>query len=489
MSEPPPELIDHLERELGGHFSPEFLRPQVEVGTPVRDSTAEIRADLEHLRRTVAGIAGGHGLGLIAASTHPFARWRDQKHTDKPRYNILHQDMQVVAQRLLICGMHVHVGIEDDELRVDILNQVSYFLPHLLALSTSSPFWEGTDTGLQSYRLCVFDELPRTGLPERFESHDEYRRTVELMTAAGLIEDATKLWWDVRPSARFPTLEMRVTDVCTRLEDALCCTALFRCICRMLYRLRRDNQRWRIYTRTLVDENRWRAQRYGIDEGMVDFGRGEIVPFPRLMDELLGAGPGGRRALRLRRRGGARPHHRRAGDQLPHAGAGVPGGDGGGGLARGGAAGGGGCGDGGDRRGALTQRMGPACLDIDIASPARPEEFRTEQFLIDSGAVYSVVQGPVLEELGIEPHSHRTFTLANGDQIERPLGDALFRYNEHRGAAPVIFGEPGDSSLLGVVTLEALGYVLDPLKRELRPSPMLLAGLTTGPASGTPGRC
>ena len=287
VSEPQPELIERFERELGGHFSPEFLRPQVEVGTPVRDSTAEIRADLEHLRGTVAGIAGGHGLGLIAASTHPFARWRDQKHTDKPRYNILQEDMQVVAQRLLICGMHVHVGIEDDELRVDILNQVSYFLPHLLALSTSSPFWEGTETGLQSYRLCVFDELPRTGLPERFESHDEYRRTVDLMTAAGLIEDATKLWWDVRPSARFPTLEMRVTDVCTRLKDALCCTALFRCICRMLYRLRRDNQRWRIYTRTLVDENRWRAQRYGIDEGMVDFGRGEIVPFPRLVDELL----------------------------------------------------------------------------------------------------------------------------------------------------------------------------------------------------------
>ena len=287
VSEPQPELIERFERELGGHFSPEFLRPQVEVGTPVRDSTAEVRADLEHLRGTVAGIAGVHGLGLIAASTHPFARWRDQKHTDKPRYNILQEDMQVVAQRLLICGMHVHVGIEDDELRVDILNQVSYFLPHLLALSTSSPFWEGTETGLQSYRLCVFDELPRTGLPERFESHDEYRRTVDLMTAAGLIEDATKLWWDVRPSARFPTLEMRVTDVCTRLEDALCCTALFRCICRMLFRLRRDNQRWRIYTRTLVDENRWRAQRYGIDEGMVDFGRGEIVPFPRLMDELL----------------------------------------------------------------------------------------------------------------------------------------------------------------------------------------------------------
>jgi len=287
VSEPAPDLITEFESRLSGHFSPEFLRPQIEIGTSVCGSMREVGEELKHLRGTVARIAGRHGLAPIAASTHPFAHWRDQKYTDKPRYQILQKDLQVVAQRLLICGMHVHVGIEDDELRVDILNQVSYFLPHLLALSTSSPFWEGTETGLQSYRLCVFDELPRTGLPERFESHDEYRRTVELMTSAGLIEDATKLWWDVRPSARFPTLEMRVTDVCTRLEDALCCTALFRCICRMLYRLRRDNQRWRIYTRTLVDENRWRAQRYGIDEGMVDFGRGEIVPFPQLMDELL----------------------------------------------------------------------------------------------------------------------------------------------------------------------------------------------------------
>ena len=183
--------------------------------------------------------------------------------------------------------MHVHVGIEDEDLRIDILNQVSYFLPHLLALSTSSPFWEGTETGLQSYRLCVFDELPRTGLPERFESYGEFRRTVGLMVSAGLIEDATKLWWDVRPSARFPTVEMRITDVCTKLEDALCCAALFRCICRLLFRLRRDNQRWRIYPSFLVEENRWRAQRYGLDEGMVDFGRGEIVGYAQLIDELL----------------------------------------------------------------------------------------------------------------------------------------------------------------------------------------------------------
>ena len=288
VSEPPPALIDAFETRLSGHFSREFLRTQIEVGTSVCGSVAEVRADLIDLRRTVAEIAREHGLAPIAASTHPFAQWRRQKPTDKLRYRVLQEDMQVVAQRLLICGMHVHVGIEEDNLRIDLFNQIPYFLPHLLALSTSSPFWEGTETGLRSYRLCVFDELPRTGLPENFASYGEYRRAVELMIAAGLLEDATKIWWDVRPSARFPTLEMRITDVCTRVDDAICCAALFRCVCRMLYRLRRDNQRWRVYARMLVEENRWRAQRYGLDQGMVDFGRGEIVPFPDLMDELLG---------------------------------------------------------------------------------------------------------------------------------------------------------------------------------------------------------
>ena len=288
VSEPPRALIEAYEIQLSGHFSREFLRTQIEVGTSVCGSIAEARADLMHLRRTVAEIAREHGLAPIAASTHPFAQWRKQKPTDKLRYRILQEDMQVVAHRLLICGMHVHVGIEEDNLRIDLFNQIPYFLPHLLALSTSSPFWEGTETGLHSYRLCVFDELPRTGLPENFASYGEYRRAVELMIAAGLIEDATKIWWDVRPSARFPTLEMRITDVCTRIDDAICCAALFRCVCRMLYRLRRDNQRWRVYARMLVEENRWRAQRYGLDQGMVDFGRGEIVPFPDLMEELLG---------------------------------------------------------------------------------------------------------------------------------------------------------------------------------------------------------
>lgn len=287
VSEPPSSLIDAFESSLPGQFSREYLRPQVEVGTSVCGTIREVRRELARLRRTVAEVANSHGMAPIAASTHPFADWKEQKYTEKERYQVLHRDMQAVANRLLIGGMHVHVGIEDDDLRIDILNQITYFLPHLLALSTSSPFWEGSDTGLKSYRLCVFDALPRTGLPERFESHGEFRRAVDLMIGAGLLEDDTKLWWDVRPSARFPTLEMRITDVCPRLEDAVCCAAIFRCLCRMLYRLRRDNQRWRVYARMLVHENRWRAQRYGLDEGMVDFGRGLIVSFADLMEELF----------------------------------------------------------------------------------------------------------------------------------------------------------------------------------------------------------
>ena len=257
------------------------------MGTRVCETVAEARADLSYLRATVAEIADEHGLAPIAASTHPFAHWGEQRHTDKDRYNILADDLQGVARRLLIGGMHVHVGIEDDELRIDLMNQVSYFLPHLLALSTSSPFWRGDNTGLMSYRICVFDELPRTGLPERFASYKEYLRLVAVMVEAGLIEDATKLWWDVRPSARFPTLEMRLTDVCTYLDDAACVAALYQCILRMLYRLRITNQRWRTYPRMLINENRWRAQRYGVDDGLVDFGKGEIVPYPELMEELL----------------------------------------------------------------------------------------------------------------------------------------------------------------------------------------------------------
>jgi glutamate---cysteine ligase / carboxylate-amine ligase len=284
---PPPALLAKCEEALRGQVSPEFLRSQIEVGTRVCRSMQEARDDLIHLRRTVGTIAGEFGLAPIAASTHPFAQWSSQQHTDKERYNVLAEDLQQVARRLVICGMHVHVGIEDDDLRIDLLGQGTYFLPHLLALSTSSPFWQGHTTGLKSYRLSVFDELPRTGLPHQFSSYSEYARTIELLVNAGLIGDATKIWWDLRPSARFPTLEMRITDVCPLLEDGISIAAMFRCILRLLYRLRRRNQRWRYYPPFLVRENRWRAQRYGTQEGLVDFGKGAVVPFPNLLEELF----------------------------------------------------------------------------------------------------------------------------------------------------------------------------------------------------------
>ncbi|MDD9989238.1 MAG: carboxylate-amine ligase [Spirochaetaceae bacterium] len=285
--DPRPEMMEACHSALGNSVGPEFLRSQIEVATGVCHDPGEARAQLADLRGTVERVVGRFDCALIAASTHPFGRWQDQKHTAAARYSQIAEDLRLVAQRLLTCGMHVHVAIEDPELRIDLMNQAVYFLPHLLALSTSSPFWDGADSGLMSYRLSVLDELPRSGLPDPFQSAGEYDRTVASLVSAGLIEDATKLWWDIRPSVRFPTLEMRITDVCTRLEDALCLAALFRCLCRLLYRLRRNNQSWRIHSRLLVNENRWRAQRYGSDRGLVDFGIGEVVPYQKLLAELL----------------------------------------------------------------------------------------------------------------------------------------------------------------------------------------------------------
>jgi carboxylate-amine ligase len=284
---PPQALIEKCQQAFEGQVSPEFLRAQIEVGTRVCDTLKECREQLLHLRGVVGEVSSEFGLAPMAASTHPFAKWSEQVHTDKERYNALARDFQVVARRLVISGMHVHVAIEDEETRIDLLNQIPYFLPHLLALSTSSPFWQGTQTGLKSYRLSVFDELPRTGLPPQFGSFSEYARTVELLVGAGLIEDATKIWWDVRPSARFPTLEMRITDVCPLLDDGIAIAALYRCVLRMLWRLRRANQRWRYYSAFLIRENRWRAQRYGAEQGMVDFGKSEIVSFAELIEELI----------------------------------------------------------------------------------------------------------------------------------------------------------------------------------------------------------
>ena len=267
-------------------------------------------SELAHLRRTIAETAREYGLAPIAASTHPFADKSTLETTPKARYQALARDFAGIGRRLAICGMHVHVGIEDDELRIDLMNQARYFLPHLLMLSTSSPFWQGEDTGLKSYRLAVFHELPRTGLPQRFESFGEFQRTVDVLVQNGVIEDATKIWWDLRPSARFPTLEMRVTDVCTRIDDALSIAALFVCITRMLYRLRRSNQKWRSYPAFLIEENRWRAQRYGVHGGALRLRQGQARAVRLAHRRAIGSHRRGCRRARLREGGQARAQDR-----------------------------------------------------------------------------------------------------------------------------------------------------------------------------------
>ncbi|AWK86619.1 carboxylate-amine ligase [Azospirillum thermophilum] len=284
---PPEEMLAACQERAPDRIHPEFLRCQIEVGTPVCTTLAQARAELATLRATVAGVAGQYGLAPIAASTHPFAAWEPQQPTNRDRYNMLARDLGAPARRLMICGMHVHIGIEDDDLRIDLMNQVRYFLPHLLALSTSSPFWRGRDMERKSYRLSVWHELPRTGMPDGFQSFGEYQHHVNVLVQAGIIEDASKLWWDIRPSHRFPTLEMRITDICTRLDDAVTVAALFRCLLRMLWRLKLRNVTWRPYKNLLIEENRWRAQRYGFDDGLVDFGQGRIVPYGELLDEII----------------------------------------------------------------------------------------------------------------------------------------------------------------------------------------------------------
>ncbi len=287
LAEAPEALMSACQADMQGQVSPEFLQCQIEVGTRVCETVAQAREDLKRLRASVSNRAAAHNLAPIAVSCHPFEDWKDQHHTRKDRYDSLHQDLGGVARRMLICGMHVHVGLNEKALRTDLMPQMCYFLPHLLALSTSSPFWQGQDTGLASYRLTVFDNLPRTGLPPMFSSWEDYERTTGTLIALGIIEDSSKIWWDLRPSHNFPTLETRIMDVSPRLEHALSLAALTQAIMRMLVRLREENLRWRDYDRVLIAENRWRAQRYGVSAGLIDFGERKIKPMPQLMDEMI----------------------------------------------------------------------------------------------------------------------------------------------------------------------------------------------------------
>jgi carboxylate-amine ligase len=285
--DPPPELLRECTARGAGQIAPEFLRSQIEVSTCVCRSLNEARADLGRLRGIIVEVSGHYGLAPIAASTHPFSRAKVQKPTEKDYYSAMAQEMGAAGQRLMICGMHVHVGIDDDDLRIDLMNQLTYFLPHLLALSCSSPFWEGELTGLKSFRSTVYNSLPRTGLPERFESYSDFRRHLDMLIRNGLIEDTTKIWWDLRPSSRYPTLETRIMDCCTSIEDSMCLAALNVSLVRMLFRLRRANQSWRRYPNLLIAENRWRAMRYSFDAKFLDMAKGELADFATLLDELI----------------------------------------------------------------------------------------------------------------------------------------------------------------------------------------------------------
>ena len=284
--EPPKGFMEGCKAALGSQVTHEFLQAQVEIGTSICRKVRSARAELAGLRRTIADCAHEHGLALLAVSTHPWANWREQKTVDMDRYRILAEDYQALARRLIICGMHVHAGVEDDDLRIDLMNQMTYFLPHLLALSTSSPFWEGQMTGLKAFRPTIFGDLPRSGLPESFASHRDWEGMLEILAESGACTDPTKIWWDIRPSVKHPTLEMRVCDVCTFLDDAVTIAAIYQTLLAFLYRLRANNQTWRQYRRLLIEDNKWRAQRFGVEGELIDFGRRRPVPFADLIEEI-----------------------------------------------------------------------------------------------------------------------------------------------------------------------------------------------------------
>jgi len=280
-------FLEQGQTVLPDQIRPEFLQSQVEAGTRICRNIQEARRELIHMRCSIKEMAEREGLWVAAAGTHPFSSWARQEVSPFGRYPELARFLQDVGRRLLIFGMHVHVGIEDRELLIDVMNQLRYFLPYVLALSTSSPFWHGRDTGLKSYRSVVFESLPRTGIPQQFGSYADYRRTVDTLLATGSIAEPTHIWWDVRPSEKFPTLEVRIPDMCTRVEETLCLAALVQAIVAKLVRLRQANQTWRIYRKHLLDENKWRAVRYGTTGKLIDFGKTQETPLPVLIEELL----------------------------------------------------------------------------------------------------------------------------------------------------------------------------------------------------------
>jgi carboxylate-amine ligase len=297
------QTIDPETRDLRSHLSSEILeqgklllqervkaemhQSVVEVGTGICKDIQSAREDVTELRRGIIQLAKKNGLSLAAAGTHPFADWRNQEIYPDERYLTIVQDLKIVARANLIFGLHVHVGVEDRETAIQIMNAARYFVPHMLALSTNSPFWMGMDTGLKSYRCKVFDKFPRTNIPDYFPSWGEYDSFVKLLVRTNCIDNAKKIWWDIRPHPNFPTLEFRCCDVPMRVDETIALAALIQATVAKLYKLYSANQGFRLYRRLLIMENKWRAVRYGLDGLLIDFGKGVEVPVRVLMEEYL----------------------------------------------------------------------------------------------------------------------------------------------------------------------------------------------------------
>lgn len=295
------QIVDPQSRELHAYINqileadhivlrqvkPELHQSIVEVGTTVCKTPQDVRAQLIELRRGLMELAGRRGLKIAAAGTHPFSHWKDQPITPLERYIGTRQAMAQLAQQLLIFGTHVHIGIEDKDFLIDACNVSRYFLPHILCLTTSSPFWIGRETGLKSYRSVVFRAFPRTGVPRVLGGHSDYRQYVQMLVETGCIPDASRIWWDVRPHHTYPTLEFRLCDVCTRVEEAVCIAAILQALVYKLWKMRRDNMTFRVYPSDLIDENKWRAVRYGLDGKLIDFGQARELPARELIREFI----------------------------------------------------------------------------------------------------------------------------------------------------------------------------------------------------------
>lgn len=281
------KIVEIASQALNDHVKAEMHQAVVEVGTGICVNIDQAQEEISNLRKTVSEIAGSLGLRIGAAGTHPFSHWSTQMITPNPRYDEIVNEMQEAARSNLIFGLHVHVGIKDKDMAIHIMNTVRYFLPHVYALSTNSPFWEGRNTGFKSFRTKVFDKFPRTGIPDHFSSWDDYKNYINLLIKTNCIDNAKKIWWDVRVHPFFDTIEFRICDVPMRIEETIAIAAVFQALVVKLYKLRLQNMSFIMYNRSLVNENKWRASRYGLDGKLIDFGKQAELDTRVLIEELL----------------------------------------------------------------------------------------------------------------------------------------------------------------------------------------------------------